>query len=82
MIDGVVTPGHVHGGVLFPNRGSGWIVHVTTTREVALTVGTDYALRVETREGIRLDGKASLRRSDGQAHYFTGDAQPERSSAG
>jgi hypothetical protein len=75
-VDGDVVPGHVHGGVLVPPAKTNWLVHVTTTRQVPLAVGTDYVLRIDTREGITIEGAATLRRSDGKGHYFVGKHIP------
>jgi hypothetical protein len=71
-VDGTPLPGHVHGGVLVPSAGTQWLVHLTTTRSIELTVGTEYRLQIGTREGVTIDHTAHLRRSDGQAHYFVG----------
>jgi hypothetical protein len=75
-VNGEPLDGHVHGGVLVPARGTGWHVHASTTRKWEWTIGTTYRLEIETREGGVVVGEAALRRSDGQAHYFVGDAVP------
>ena len=76
VVNGERIDGHVHGGVLVPARGSSWHVHASTTRRLPWTVGMTYTLEIHTREGRTITGEASLRRSDGQAHYFVGEAVP------
>jgi hypothetical protein len=77
VVDGQALAGHVHGGLLVPAHESNWLVHLATTRTVELQVGTEYALTVTTRERRTVEGRAVLRRSDGQAHYFVGDSVPD-----
>lgn len=76
-VNGARLEGHAHGGVLVPPSGDQWLVHVTTTRVVGLTVGEAYELLVATREGTEVEGTATLRRSDGQSHYFVGSPLPD-----
>lgn len=77
VVDGELVEGSVRGGVMVPISGDTWIVHAATTRPSDWELGSEHDLRIDAREGLIVEGRATLKRSDGMAHYFVGDEIPE-----